>query len=84
MYEESPKMQSREVKEIINEYKSGIIALEIDTTNGSRKEEPDPEYLKLAERGIEALIKNTTAFHGLSDPGDNRLVVTNVWGTAHA
>jgi hypothetical protein len=82
--EKSPKMQSRQVKEIINEYKWGILDPEIDTTAGSRKEEPDPKYLELAQRGINALIKSTTAFHGLGNPGRDRLIVTNVWGTAHA
>lgn len=81
--EKSPKMQSRQVKSIINEYKFGIIDPEIDNS-GTRKEEPDPKYLELAERGINALIKSTTAFHGLGDPGISRLIVTNVWGTAHA
>ena len=82
--EKSPKMRSRQAKEIFNEYKHGIIDPEIDTTNGSPHEEPDPKYLELAERGIKALIKSTTAFHGLGDPGQVRLIVTNVWGTAHA
>ena len=37
-----------------------------------------------AKNCIRALIKSTEAFHGLGDPGDKRLIVTNVWGTAHA
>jgi hypothetical protein len=39
------------------------------------------KYMQYAERGIRALINSTKAFHGL---GSGRLIVTNVWGTAHA
>jgi hypothetical protein len=45
-------------------------------------EEPIPEVvLHLARCGLKALIYSTTAFHGL---GEGRLIVTNIWGTAHA
>jgi hypothetical protein len=44
----------------------------------------DPKIIHYAEQCIKALIKSTTAFHGLGDPGSKRLVVTNIWGTAHA
>lgn len=41
-----------------------------------------PEFvIKLAERGIRAVIKSTEAFHGLKD---KRFIITNVFGTAHA
>ncbi|PVH69730.1 hypothetical protein DL98DRAFT_661528 [Cadophora sp. DSE1049] len=39
------------------------------------------KHLQYAKRGIRALINSTRAFHGL---GGGRLIVTNVWGTAHA
>lgn len=42
---------------------------------------PNP-VLEYAKMCIQALINSTTAFHGL--PQDKRLIVTNVWGTAHA
>lgn len=40
-----------------------------------------PEVLRWAHAGIKALINSTEAFHNL---GDSRLIVTNVFGTAHA
>jgi hypothetical protein len=46
--------------------------------------EMDPKIVQYAEQCIKALIKSTTAFHGLGDPGSERLIVTNIWGTAHA
>ena len=39
------------------------------------------KYMQYAEKGIRALTNSTRAFHGL---GNSRLIVTNVWGTAHA
>ena len=44
----------------------------------------DSKVLEYASLCIKALIKSTTAFHGLGDPGSVRLIVTNIWGTAHA
>lgn len=53
-----------------------------DTPNATT--EIEPEVVNYAEKCIHALIKSTTAFHGLGDPGKKRLVVTNIWGTAMA
>jgi len=50
----------------------------------ARLSENDPNVLQYAEEAIKALIGSTTAFHGLGDPGSKRLIVTNIWGTAHA
>lgn len=44
----------------------------------------DPKALEYVRLGLQALIKSTTAFHGLGHPGEKRIIVTNVWGTAHA
>ncbi|KAG4411130.1 hypothetical protein IFR04_015729 [Cadophora malorum] len=52
--------------------------------NVQRIEDLDPKVLHYIECGIKALIFSTKAFHGLGDPGKDRLIVTNVWGTAHA
>lgn len=41
----------------------------------------EKEYASI---GLRALIYSTRAFHGLGTPGEKRLNVTNVWGTAHA
>jgi hypothetical protein len=46
--------------------------------------EVEPIVIQYAEECIKALIKSTKAFHGLGDPGSERLIVTNIWGTAHA
>jgi hypothetical protein len=50
----------------------------------TRKEEVDQKLLGYAARGLKALENSTTAFYGLGDPGKDRLIVTNIWGTAHA
>lgn len=42
----------------------------------------DPRTLNYARLGIEALIQSTRAFHGM--PRGQRIIVTNVFGTAHA
>ncbi|KAK7746512.1 hypothetical protein SLS53_002471 [Cytospora paraplurivora] len=41
----------------------------------------DPVLYDNARKGVDAIIKSTTAFHGLED---KRFVITNVFGTAHA
>jgi hypothetical protein len=50
----------------------------------SPNEKLKPEVVQYAIKCIKALIKSTTAFYGLGDPGSKRLMVTNIWGTAHA
>jgi hypothetical protein len=41
--------------------------------------------IQYAKQGIQALIKSTTAFHRVvRDTASDRLIVTNIWGTAHA
>ncbi|KAH7009415.1 uncharacterized protein B0I36DRAFT_356649 [Microdochium trichocladiopsis] len=42
----------------------------------------DPRTLNYARLGIEALIQSTSAFHGM--PRKQRIIVTNIFGTAHA
>lgn len=42
----------------------------------------DPRILNFARLGIHALIESTRAFHGLDS--SQRLIITNVFGTAHA
>jgi len=60
---------------------SGLPDLDVEATLTGQI---DVKGLEYAERCIKALIKSTTAFHGLGDPGKVRLLVTNIWGTAHA
>lgn len=45
------------------------------------EEEIDPRIIEYARRAIRALIQSTKSFHGL---GDQRFIITNVFGTAHA
>ncbi|KAI1003681.1 hypothetical protein K3495_g4531 [Podosphaera aphanis] len=47
-------------------------------------EDIDPKAQEYVRLGLRALINSTTAFHGLGHPGEKRIIVTNVWGTAHA
>ncbi|KAK7220557.1 hypothetical protein V2G26_008560 [Clonostachys chloroleuca] len=63
-----------------SEFRSGIIAPFIHPDTKSLKE-IDPAMIELARKGINALIESTRAFHGL---GDQRPIITNVFGTAHA
>lgn len=44
----------------------------------------EPITIQYAELCIKALIKSTMSFHGLGNPTVKRLIVTNIWGTAHA
>jgi hypothetical protein len=46
--------------------------------------ELEPKAMQFARNGIKALIYSTKAFHGLGDPGRERVIITNIWGTAHA
>jgi hypothetical protein len=63
-----------------SEFREGIIAPIIQPTARTIKD-IDPQVVDLARKGINALIESTRAFHGL---GDRRLLITNVFGTAHA
>jgi hypothetical protein len=72
---EGPKARGQQ---ITNEF------MNFDLTGSSIDAEIDPIIIQYAEQCIKALIKSTQAFHGLGDPGSKRLIVTNIWGTAHA
>ena len=50
----------------------------------SPEAEIEPITIQYAEQCIKALIRSTMAFHGIGEPGRHRLIVTNIWGTAHA
>jgi hypothetical protein len=47
-------------------------------------EDIDPKAIEYARKAIMALAYSTSAFHDVVDSGKQRLLVTNVWGTAHA
>ncbi|KAF4629171.1 hypothetical protein G7Y89_g8977 [Cudoniella acicularis] len=81
--EHSATQKSIPGEQISTEFKTGIEVPSINR-NATRKEEIDPKVLQYAKFCIKALIKSTTAFHGLGDPGRDRIIVTNIWGTAHA
>jgi hypothetical protein len=44
-------------------------------------EEISPKIMNYSRLCIRAMVDSTRAFHGM---GEGRLIVTNVWGTAHA
>lgn len=45
----------------------------------------EPIIIQYAEQCIKALVKSTVSFHGcVKDIATDRLIVTNIWGTAHA
>ncbi|KAI1140241.1 hypothetical protein F5Y05DRAFT_403255 [Hypoxylon sp. FL0543] len=55
------------------------------TPNDQNEELPpnlDPRVLNYAALAIDALIESTRAFHGI--PSNQRIIITNVFGTAHA
>lgn len=66
-----------------SDFKAGIDAPSIDS-GATRADQIDPKILEYAKNCISALVKSTTAFWGLGDPGKDRIIVTNIWGTAHA
>jgi hypothetical protein len=67
---------------IICDFKEGI---EIPGLNigATVIEEICPEYREYLGKCIKAITQGLTAFHGLGDPGEERLIVPNVWGIAH-
>ena len=51
------------------------------TGSNASEEVISPKILSYAKLCIQAMENSTRAFHGM---GSGRLIVTNVWGTAHA
>lgn len=71
-----------EEEQIVAGLRPGIKALDFAPVPGkTRAEDVGAGVLDFARRGIQALVHSTRAFWGL---GDQRIIVTNVWGTAHA
>ena len=77
----SPHSDSEE--QASNDYKSSVDVPKIDP-NAKSIRDIDRNALEYARQGLKALQHSTTAFHSLGKPGEVRLIVTNVWGTAHA
>lgn len=73
------EMSSKGGDNVTEEFKANISAPAIMDL-----QELDFKVVEFARNGIKALINSTTAFHGLGDPGIERIIVTNIWGTAHA
>jgi len=53
----------------------------VDVPAVGPKEEIKPLALEYSRKCLQALIHSTKAFYGLRE---GRLIVTNIWGTAHA
>lgn len=73
-----PHMKSGELNQ---QWNQSISDPQVDQEN---KRILDPQIREYVRKGIKALIHSTTAFHGIADCSRQRLLVTNVWGTAHA
>ncbi|TAQ83141.1 hypothetical protein B7494_g8535 [Chlorociboria aeruginascens] len=67
-------------KQISQDYKSDVKVPQLDK-GAKTLDEIEPKVIDYAKKSIEALINSTTAFYGLES---KRLIITNVWGTAHA
>jgi hypothetical protein len=83
--QESPQLRKGQEEFFGDQYKKEVIG--VPTINPDARSLEDIFDLRIKEyasKGLTALIKSTTAFHGLGDPTKQRLIVTNVWGTAHA
>lgn len=63
-----------------SEFRVGVIAPSIQPGTKSLSD-IDPGVIDLAKKGIKALVESTRAFHNL---GDDRPIITSVFGTAHA
>jgi len=57
------------------------IAVPVIGPEATTESDIDPKVIQNAEKGVQALIQSTKAFHGL---GAQRFIITNVFGTAHA
>lgn len=74
---------SEREQQITGEYLPNIEA-PVVAQDATKIEDFDDKVLQYAHEGLRALVHSTKAFYGLGDPGKERLIVTNVWGTAHA
>lgn len=63
-----------------SEFRQDIIAPAIRPGAKSIRE-IEPRVVELARKGIKALVESTRAFHNL---GEDRPIITNIFGTAHA
>jgi hypothetical protein len=64
----------------VPEFKPGVAPVIHPDTK--RPTDIDTNFIEHAKMGIQALVESTRAFHGL--PMDERPVITNIFGTAHA
>lgn len=82
---ETPQSGEQYREQPSSEFKENICVPPIHE-NPARTDEVNPGVLAYAISCIKALEKSTTAFWGLNggNPTTVRIIVTNVWGTAHA
>jgi hypothetical protein len=79
----SAKKSPRTGERVSNEFRNDVDVPAVNA-NATSSDEIDPKAMEYATKGIMALYHSTTAFYEVGDPGTERLIVTNVWGTAHA
>jgi len=77
------KFAAGEMGKVQNIYHQSVHAPPVNQ-NATCAEELGDAVLTYARKGLLALVHSTSAFHEVADPGTQRLIVTNIWGTAHA
>ena len=82
--QESPQLTKSQEEFSGETYKKEVIGVPTINPDATSFDDNDRRIKDYAIKGIWALIQSTKAFHGLGDPAKQRLIVTNVWGTAHA
>lgn len=73
----------KSINGVEKDWKPGVGAPPVNR-NATSIQDIDPRAIAYAKKGIIALIYSTSALHDVVDCGKQRLLVTNVWGTAHA
>ncbi|KAL3424024.1 hypothetical protein PVAG01_03305 [Phlyctema vagabunda] len=82
--ENSAEMSSHQGEKITQEFRSEVEVPDINK-NATNMSQISATVLNYAKNCIEALIESTVAFdRAVDDITKDRLIVTNIWGTAHA
>jgi hypothetical protein len=69
--------------QVSDNFRSDVEVPKIDV-EAIQRGEIDSTTLHYARECMKALEKSTESFHGLGEVDSQRLIVTNIWGTAHA
>ena len=77
-------LQCSHEKSIAQDKQNSNSAATVPAPASSVDAEVEPIIILYAKQCIKALVKSTIAFHGVGSIGNDRLMVTNIWGSAHA